>query len=381
MIEDKVLIFYHYGAGINGGGPMGFVNQNIEGTTSPFYTYPNAIKIDKKHSFYRVFINYIKSKQFQDWDIKHDLQIADIDDSLFWVNMLKSAIRKFKEIGANQYKFIYFHDMYTFKACLHLLSKEQVVIFQPHSPEKMSNETKYFSDKIKDIEWANQAERDAFSRADVIVLANKYTKEIYENVINKRSKIKYILSGCNKPQDLRIYPLDNSKINILYIGRRSEIKGFNLLIEAYQKARLRRKDINLLILGNGEKLEGDGIFDIGFCNTPHNWINSVDYVINTNTQSYFDLAVMETLGVGTPIMLTSTEGHICFIEDNSSGVIDIGSATVQNIQNILESRRLIKKRENQMAVEANSKLFTEKYTKEKYLERLNSFCEKIQFEK
>ena len=41
----------------------------------------------------------------------------------------------------------------------------------------------------------------------------------------------------------------------MYIGRRNKIKGFDIVIEAFRKAREKRKDINLVIIGNGEKIE------------------------------------------------------------------------------------------------------------------------------
>jgi glycosyltransferase involved in cell wall biosynthesis len=377
MITDKVLIFYHYGYGINGGGPMGFVNQNIEDTVSNFYVYPNKLDVNRKYSLLKVFFNFVKSRQNPDWDIKKDLLIARIDNILYWSNMLKGAIRKFKEIKADEYKFIYFHDMYTLKACLHLIKNEQTVIFQPHSPERMSFETKYFSDKNIDIDWANQAETDVFSRANIIVLANEYTRTIYDDVIYPASKIEYIISGCKRPENLRYYPLESNKINLLYVGRRSEIKGFHLIIDAFKQAREVRKDINLLLIGNGDKIEDNGIYDIGFTNTPHNWINSVDYVISTNVQSYFDLAVIETLGVGTPILLTSSQGHKMFIDDHSSGIIDIGEATISNIKKVLLSDLLVKKKDNREAVDQNLSLFERKYSKDNYLLRLNEFCWKL----
>lgn len=376
-MESKVLIFYHYGPGINGGGPMGFVNQNIEGVNSDFFIYPNKIDHHEKYSYAKIFVNYFKSKKNPYWDVANDLLSCGISNDSYWFSLVCSTIRKFKEIKAWNYRYIYFHDMYTLKACLHLLNKEQTVIFQPHSPEQMSLETIYFTSNEKDVSWALLAEKDVFNRANIIVLPNKDTIEIYKNNINKKSTIHFIISGCAKPINLRSYPLDSEKINLLYIGRRTNIKGFDILLETFEKIRKKRSDINLLLLGGGEKIENDGVFDIGFSNTPHNWINSVDYVISTNRQSYFDLAVMETIAVGTPIMMTSSQGHKMFIQDGSEGIIDLGEAKVENISEYILSTALLKKKNNSLAVEANKKLFEEKYSKEKYLERLNDFCKAL----
>jgi glycosyltransferase involved in cell wall biosynthesis len=378
MITDKILIFYHYGPGINGGGPMGFVNQNIEGVKSKYFITPNQISSEiKKYSYPRIFYNYIKSKRNPNWDIENDLKACEIPENSYWLNMIKSSVRKFKEIEAWKYKFIYFHDMYTMKACLHLLKDNQTVMFQPHSPEKMSMETHYFTDSNDDYNWAVLAEKDVFSRSNIVVLPNEYTQEIYSDVISNTTQIKFLISGCSEPKKNLNYPLDSQNINILYIGRRTKIKGFDIALDAFKKIREKRKDINLLLLGNGEFVTQDGVWDLGFSNTPHNWINSVDYVISTNVQSYFDLAIMETLAVGTPILMTSGQGHKMFIEDNSLGIIDLGEPNSDNIASKIISLHLKKRIDNHSLIASNKNLYNLKYSKENYIIRLENFCKEL----
>jgi len=261
MINNRVLIFYHYGPGINGGGPMGFVNQNIEGVISKYFATPNQLHASKIHLGNQV-VRSFRSRIDLDWDIKKDLLKSNITDQLIWSRMLKTAIRRFKEIKAHQYKYIYFHDIFTLKACLHLLGSEQVVIFQPHSPEQMSEETQYISSEKHDYIWAQKAEKDAFKRVNVIVLPNEHVLPIYKDLINESTTVKYLLSGCGSHSDVRTYPLPEDKINLLYIGRRIKIKGFDLLLEAFKKVRETRKDINLLILGNGEKISDEGLLSL-----------------------------------------------------------------------------------------------------------------------
>src|SRR5690606_18643826 len=131
------------------------------------------------------------------------------------------------------------------------------------------------------------------------------------------NKIKYILSGAQSQKDLRAYPLDNSKINLLYIGRRNNIKGFDRVMEAFQQASSIRNDINLILIGAGSKIEGKNIYDIGFSNTPQNWYNSVDYVINANRKSYFDLSVIEALSANAKIILDANFGHKFYLNKSS----------------------------------------------------------------
>ncbi len=377
MINNKVLIFYNYGSGVNVGGPMGFVNQNIEGVDSQYFTYPNQLRKSKKYTKVQIVKNYLKTKKDELWDIKHDLIKCKISTKSVWYPMACSTIRKFKEIEAGNFKYIYFHDMYSFQACLHLIHQDQHVIFQPHSPEQMSKETSYFSNLEDDYNWALMAEKNIFLRANTIVLPNEYTISIYKNLINTKSNIEFIISGCQRKNSFKKYPLSESKINLLFIGRRTEIKGFDVMVEAFKLIQAKRNDINLLFLGGGCEVKGENIYDIGFSNTPENWINSVDYVINTNRQSYFDLTIMETLSVGTPILMTSTEGHKMFIEDMSEGIIDIGQACVEKIAEKITSLELKKREHNQNSIDNNQLLYSNKYSHQAYIKRLNEFCKKL----
>src|SRR5260370_1156680 len=82
-----------------------------------------------------------------------------------------------------------------------------------------------------------------------------------------------------------------------------------LVIDGFRFAYEKNKNIRLVICGSGARESHPGVIDLGRCERVHDWIASVDCVVNANRQSYFDLSALETLSVGTPLAVTPTQGH------------------------------------------------------------------------
>ena len=170
-----------------------------------------------------------------------------------WYEWLVETILLYKYSAAKKYKYIYFHDLFTYNVVKHLIPKDQKVIFQPHSPELISQETKYTSNDSSVIDWVKNAEISIFEKSDILVFPNKGAQSIYKYLINENQKISYILSGCLEKKESKIIPIDQSSINFIYVGRRTNIKGFDKILNSFKEARKIRNDIKLFLLGNGEK--------------------------------------------------------------------------------------------------------------------------------
>jgi hypothetical protein len=96
-----------------------------------------------------------------------------------------------------------------------------------------------------------------------------------------------------------------------------------LLIEAFRAAYGKTRDIRLVICGKGTLESHPGIITLGFCERIHDWIASVDCVVNANRKSYFDLSALETLSVGTSLAITPTQGYKVLLEHKSRGIFPI----------------------------------------------------------
>ncbi|WP_314242395.1 glycosyltransferase [Empedobacter tilapiae] len=350
MITDKILIFFPNKPNINAGGPSGFIAQNLLDKDKSFYVFPFQLFSEKRLStFLKMYLNKKSNK--------------NINFSSFI----------FKEIKAYNYKYIFFHDCETFEYCKHLIRPNQTVILQSHSPELPSIEAQTSHRNSEEvINLLKNAEKNSFERADIIIFPHKDCVPLYESLNFDKSKIRYILSGGKRNEELRKYPLEKDKINLLYIGRRNKIKGFDIVLESFKKVQKKRNDINLIVVGAGEQIESDNIFDVGSTNTPHNWYYNADYVINANRQSYFDLSVIEVLSTGTPLILANNYGHN-YYKDKSSGIITFDSNNAVELEDIFLNK-IIK---NQSKSIENINLYNEELSDFKYYERFKLFFESL----
>lgn len=355
--DRKVFIFNFYNCNTTDGGPSGFLAQNVLGYSSVYYDV-NPVFPD--HQLFRDHLRkrFIKPpvhRLYYDWYIRCE--------------------KIYKSYHVSRYPIVYFHDVFSLACCIHLIPAHQIVILQSHCPELPHNELHELS-HVTDgmVSWATQAEKMAFARADDLVFPNEGAVEIYSSLISHHSRIHFLATGAMPVGTLQRFPLDSDLTYLLFVGRRNYIKGFDIILEAFKSCREYRRDVRLVIVGKGTPVFEDGVIDVGFSARPHDWINSCDFVLSCNRQSYFDLLVLETLSVGTPLIISTTMGHRFFENHKSAGILTIDEPTSGNLSAVLMSDALDKKNNNKMTRNSNQKLFDQYFTAEKYRERLEQFC-------
>lgn len=277
----------------------------------------------------------------------------------------------FRQAGMDRVKYLWFMDHNVFSLYEPFIKDGQIVIYQPHCPELPWQE-------LPEGQRA-QAEgsvRRLMAKAQILVFPNPGAGAIYAPIVEHRHYIHYIQSGAACPEEVGTFPLDPALTYFLYIGRRLPIKGFDLVREAFHLAHQKRKDIRLVICGGGDAISDPGVIDVGFSSRIHNWIASVDFVINANRQSYLDLSVMETLAIGTPIIMTATHGHEIFQEWASSGIQCLKSATVADLSSVLVDASCVKSRDPAVRV-ANRSLYDREFSPDCYHLRLDQFIEMV----
>lgn len=356
MIKDKVLIFCDYPIKDNEGGPIGYFNKCIYNNVPDNVLLLNELLYEHKYVSLKKKIDITKDVIFRRFKKQKyfDMSLAN----------------KFIKSNASNYKFLYFHSIYDLADVLHLIKDTQTIILQSHSPELPSIERR--NNCMIDYREVAQLEKIVFKRANYLIFPNKDCVCIYRELIKDESKIKYLITGIKPITNLVKFPIDDNKINILYIGRRNEVKGFKFLIENFRKAVKKRNDLRLFIAGNGEKLIDEDIFDIGNTETPFDWIKSVDFVVSLNKTSYFDLNVIETICIGTPLIMTTTEGHEFF--KNKEGIISVNYddflATLLNPQTVCKKFKV----ENEIQLK---KLYDNYLSKNTFKDNLKVLCTSI----
>lgn len=348
MIADKILIFYPYEININLGGPSGFIAHNLLNKPRECFVLPQDLINNERLSI------FLKRYLFNKIDkTKHISRFI------------------FKETKAKNYKYIFFHDCETLEHCRDLISNDQIVILQSHSPELPSEEVLAKGCDESFVNFVAKAEKNSFDRADIIVFPNENCVPLYEQLTFDKSKLKYILSGAKEPKDLRKYPIDHSKINLLYIGRRNDIKGFDIVLNSFNGALKYRDDLNLILIGGGNKIETKNIYDLGFSSSPLNWYNSVDYVINANRKSYFDLSVIEALSTNVKMIVADNFGHE-YYRNKTSNILTFNSLEEGTLEEIL-----LNKLDNKKSNNENFILYQNELTDKKYFERFIEFTKEI----
>lgn len=348
MIKDKILIFAPYKYDINAGGPSGFIAHNLVNKPNDFFVLSHNISDSFLERLQRKIYSIISKDEYFS----------------FYYRML----------NAHKYKFIYFHDCVCLQHCLKWIPKNQVVILQSHSPELPSQEYQSaFPEKRDYINFLKKAEKNAFERADIVIFPNEGCIPLYKEVITPNNEIKFILSGAQKGYSKGDIPSENiiksDKINLMYIGRRNEIKGFDIVLNIYREVYQQRKDLNLIIIGKGEKISEDGICDVGFSNNPIGWYNSVDYLINANRQSYFDLSIIEALSTGVPIIMSDNYGHK-YYENKSPLIHTYDTQNLDGLKKILLGD--LPKRD--FSQKDNQNFYLNYLTDEHYYKRFKEFC-------
>jgi glycosyltransferase involved in cell wall biosynthesis len=360
------LIFSNYELKPTDGGPSGFLAQNLVGHSSAYYHLGSA-EHPSRRTIWQAALRHLRGGRDT---IPPALRV---NKSPYFLSRALRTRTIFERENAAGYPFIWFHDVFAFAACEDLLRPLQKVILQSHSPQLPSEEIAATPwSTPADVEWVERAQTRAFARADVCVFPNANSTRIYDSLLTPRSELRYVMSGC-RPMTARYdLPLDPAYIYYLYIGRRVHIKGFDIVLDAFKQVYDVDPSVRLLLLGSGDVVQHPGVIDIGYVTEPANWLAACDYMLSANVQSYFDLALMEALSIGTPMIVACTGGHRDFMRSPSPGVIGIGDADPQLLANaMLENRR--KRSAQPSECEANRQLYSNTYSDARYRERLDAF--------
>jgi len=364
MPGKPCLIFNNYALRTNDGGPSGFLAQNLSGFSSPLY-YLGANHYGNQGSVWKS--RWRKVSRYE----RRTLRKLGLLEAGRYGPWALQGRQNFACESAASYPWIWFHDAFNLSMCLDLIPPWQKVILQPHCPLWPSEEvadTKKTSPEI--VAWAKNAELRAFNRADVCVFPNEEAGMIYDGLLNPRTRVEYLMSGCKEMVPRHELPLDPKWIYFLYMGRRIPIKGFDIVLEAFQKAYEKDPTLRLLLAGSGDTVRSPGVIDLGHVPEPANWLAACDYLVSANRQSYFDLSVMEALSLGTPLIIACTGGHRKFMELDSPGVIPLTTAEPHAFtQAMLNNSR--KRPANQQGTDANRGLYRDYFSDSQYRARLD----------
>ncbi|MDP2769405.1 MAG: glycosyltransferase [Giesbergeria sp.] len=96
------------------------------------------------------------------------------------------------------------------------------------------------------------------------------------------------------------------------MGRMERSKGFDLLVDAFERAAI--PGAHLVLVGQGAELEAlrqrkvPGVILPGFCEQPQDWMAAFDGFISAAREESFGLVFLEAMAAGLPVIATATLG-------------------------------------------------------------------------
>lgn len=133
-------------------------------------------------------------------------------------------------------------------------------------------------------------------------------------------------------------PFDKKFINLVAVGRLSNEKGYDILIEAMRHVVKENRYYRLYIVGEGkdrQNLEGlikkynmeEYIFLLGFQINPHKFVKYANALILSSRWEGMPNVVLESLFIGTPVIATKVVKVLneLIVEGENGYLVDIGN--------------------------------------------------------
>ena len=199
-----------------------------------------------------------------------------------------------------------------------------------------------------------------------VFVKNYKINENHITVINNAIKK---LTSKNEKFDLNKYGIKSNN-KIAYIGRLSEEKGVNLLIDAMPAILEKIEDACLIIVGSGhleEELKNrvkelnieKSILFLGYQSEIQSIIKEIDLVVLPSYTEGLPLTPIEAFAYGKPVVATAAGGTVEIINNGINGyLVPIGNSEMlsNKIQEVLKDKKLYQ----EMCVEA-VKTYEKKY--------------------
>lgn len=274
--------------------------------------------------------------------------------------------------------------------CIHVHSSEDLwalrailgyrgrIIFTPHRPEALANEvvtaqqlqfgTEYKYPVLSFV--CNFLEKYSYKNADAFIFPSKGAASIYNHfpgfrkyASNKPMRFVYtgtrdvnLSANANDYNKLR----DDGKVIFAYIGRHNYIKGYDLLVGAFEF--IEKQNAKVVCAGSQSKIEhpkSDNWIELGYIKNANCLMKTADCLIIPNRNTYFDLIIIEALAVGTIVITSSTGGNIDLAND-TDGLLLFESGNIESLKEAIKRFLELSDEEKAKMKEHNRRLYETK---------------------
>lgn len=243
--------------------------------------------------------------------------------------------------------------------------------------------------KAEKIPFWKKNLKKAYKKMDkVYTVSEETTKEfcdIYPEFSNKTETIYtyFNVESINKRAKEKVENVFDDGLNFLAVGRFAEQKGYERLIEAFEKIYVKNKNIKLHFLGNYDTEYGTKILNIieeknlnncirvhGIKENPYPYIKECDCLISSSYYEGFPRVINEALALDTLCIGTKVTGTIEALDNGNLGILvdDSVKGLIDGINKVINNDKCIHK------LKENTKKFNG--NKETFFDKFNEICTK-----
>lgn len=353
-------IHCHQGIDLNKGGTVGYLSSLLDGMQrlgdfeskdglKHAFLFPDIGPNDRLPSHIEESLKYNSPFSVAYEDSEH----LKYRDSREWFHSTIPLTEAMK-INLKKITSIHIHGAYNFLPVYNMLrlagiENDVVKILTTHNPWKPEEEDIFHFNKHKsDAELHRDFPKEAayrhflkmrddfaFKMADVLFFPTEHSMDGYYESwpefadIVKDKPVYFTTTGTEKkevnlprehmrsslgiPKDAKVF---------LYLGRFIPMRGFDL----YEKVakQILAKHNNAYFLAVGEKrakqsIDSDRWIEVAYTTSPGDYLNMADACVMANRGSYFDLGMIEALGLGVHLIAARVGGYK-YLEGRTRGV-------------------------------------------------------------
>ncbi len=353
-------IHCHQGVDLNKGGTVGYLSSLLDGMErlgdfeskdglKHAFLFPDIGPNDRLPNHVEENLKFNSPFSIAYEDSEH----LKYRDSREWFHSTIPLTEAMK-INLKKITSIHIHGAYNFLPVYNMLrlagiENDVVKILTTHNPWKPEEEDIFHFNKNKsEAELQRDLPKEAsyryflkmrddfaFRMADVLFFPTEHSMDGYYESwsefadIVKDKPVYFTITGTEKkevslpreqmrkslgiPEDAKVF---------LYLGRFIPMRGFDL----YEKVakQILAKHENAYFLAVGEKREKASIdskhwIEIGYTTSPGDYLNMADACVMANRGSYFDLGMIEALGLGVHLIAAKVGGYK-YLEGRTRGV-------------------------------------------------------------
>ena len=256
----------------------------------------------------------------------------------------------------------------SYKGVILLTSHSPKVSYKEYAEDCVSTQT-YLDNKTL-FDSAEEFDEYAFKKADYIIFPCPGAEEPYYHswplykTIRDEKKIRYVSTGIlpafgkkTRTEIRKELNIPENAIVLSFVGRHNKVKGYDLLIDIFSKL----DDVYVLCCGNIGSIkppDSDRWIEIGWTTDPYSYVEASDIYMLPNRETYFDIAMLQTLSIGKCSVISNTGGNKEFVKTPGVKLYNTINEAVKFINEFIA----MSKKERKELEKLQQKEFKDKYT-------------------